>query len=328
MPSFSSLSRGDKKPAGTSKINGAKMLWALAAVFAIAVGYLLFSLAVKMTSTSTYYVLNSEVKARSQVTADLLTPVVVSEGGAPANAIDIGDVQTGSVFAKYTLNPGDILTASNTGPMTPLTADIPSDYVVASFSSPVDRAVAGKLNRGDRIDIISVFGDEATSERVAKYILRNVSVVDVSIDLEAADLSEQEVSYDEDGNEISVPESSASRRGVPAMYTVALPAADAAKLALLTPETTFVVLSPKNSVEKGAGEQYIAQDLTTMFGTDLVGDSSPLPTVEGTEEAPVSEGTPAGTPDSSDAPVGDEVAGTPESPASDGSTTGTETPVQ
>lgn len=278
MPTFDNMTKGARVPA-QSRIKGAKIFWILAILAALGTAFLLFQLASKMMNTSTYYVLNTQVPARTLITETMLAPVEVSAGSQPENALDVGDVQTGEVFSKYALASGDILTASNTGPYSVINAEVDGRYVVASFSAPVDRSVAGKISRGNKIDIIGVSDSTDAASMVAKTVLRNVLVLDVNIDLAAADM-EEETAVDEDGNPIPVSDSLSARNGVPAIYTVAVLPEEAPKLALLSKDSTFVVLSPKNYEIEGAGEINDQSNTVDLYGEDPVGDSSALSLTE------------------------------------------------
>lgn len=268
------LSKGANKTAPKKKpsktFSGNKTWFVFAIIAAVAAAGLIFAILSQLVSTTTYYVLNQDVPARNQVTQEMLTPVVTSNGSQPRNALGLAEVTDSSapVYAKYALNTGDILTASNTGGLTSLQEGIPEDYVLASFVADANNAVGGKLSTGNYIDIIAVGGSDSA---VAKYALRNVLLTDVSSDPSAiGDTSSQ--ATDENGNPLeSSTQTSAQdqlRSGIPALYTVALPPADAAKLALIRDADLLVVLAPKVNQpdENGEFKNFKPADITVTEG--------------------------------------------------------------
>src|SRR5690606_4947985 len=109
---------------------------------------------------------------------------------------------------------------------------IPDNFVVASFAAPAESAVAGRIKRGDYVDIISLEEDPETEARLAKYVLRSVLVLDVNSDLaRAANVEAAEA--DTGDPEATASDSAAARSGVPALYTVGVSREDALTLALI-----------------------------------------------------------------------------------------------
>lgn len=124
--------------------------------------------------TEKYYVLNTNVAARTQIKPQMLTEVVVSKGGSPHNAITLAEVKQGSIFTQYPLMAGDILSVSNTGAKASVTNGIPDDWVITSFSINANSAVGGNIDKGNYFDIIGVKSDGA------KYLYTNVLALDVN----------------------------------------------------------------------------------------------------------------------------------------------------
>lgn len=232
-----SLSSAKKRNKNTSKTKSGSNVWftvAVAAAVLAAIG--IFVVLSQVTATTTYYVLNQDVDARSQITPDMLSPVTVSTGGQPRNALDISAFSTGEpVFAKYALPAGEVVTPALVGLRSPIQEGIPDDYVVASFSAPAETSAAGKAARGDYIDIIAVSESPDGAGSAAQYVLRHVLVLDTAADLAAEQTS---------GDEVYASEDAGIRSGIPTIYTVALPQEDAAKLALVQSLPLTVVLSP------------------------------------------------------------------------------------
>lgn len=125
--------------------------------------------------TETYYIVGTNIPAKTQVHPDMMKPVTVSLGGAPKRAIKLSQVATGTVFTKYPVIAGDILTESNTGVSLDTTTGIPDSWVITSFDISSSQAVGGNINRGDYFDIIGIANDKG-----AKYIATNVLALEAS----------------------------------------------------------------------------------------------------------------------------------------------------
>jgi Flp pilus assembly protein CpaB len=240
---------------------GRKLWFFFAAVAALLTAVVLFIILSQVTSTSKYYVLKEDVAARTQITEDMLQEVVTSTNGEPQNALDLAEIVTEPVYAKYPLNAGDILTASNTGPLNPIEEGIPEDFVVATFNAPASFAAGGKIQRGDYVDLIVVQDDTAS------YFLQHVLVLDATINLDNASASS---TVNADGSTTNAADSSAVRSGIPTLYTVGLSPQDAAKLAIASQATIYVVLSA-NQTSDPVPPMEITVDLGSLNG--LITDS-------------------------------------------------------
>lgn len=265
-----------KKP--SKLFSGNKTWFIFAIISAVAAAAIIFGVLSQVVATTTYYVLGQNVAARSQITPDMLKPVTTSQGGQPGNALDIGEVAKKATYAKYALKAGDIVTQSNTGDFQPLSQGIPADYVVASFSADAKNSVAGKLATGNYVDLIAV--NAGNSQSVAKYVLRHVLVMDVSADPStigsnsSSSSSSATAGTDPKSATPAQPKSTQDqlRTGIPSLYTVALPPADAAKLALIKDTPIMVVLSPASS-DKSFSDQNIQSTQGELFGDSAVGNS-------------------------------------------------------
>lgn len=284
---MSSLFSSKKKPgtASTSKkpsklFAGNKTWFVFAIITAVAAAGVIFFVLSQAVSTTTYYVLNQNVPARSQVTAAMLTPVVTSTGGQPRNALTSADVTNTPTFAKYSLNTGDIVTSSNTGDKTALRAGVPDTDVIASFQVEAQYAVAGKLKPGDYIDIIATSTQNgANGQAVAKTTLKHVLLLDVSTDPSSIGSSANPAVQPtgaagangaQTGGGASTDDQ--LRQGVPSLYTVSLPPVDATKLALINRSPLLVVLSSKES-DTNFKEENTSSTLGQVFDQSPVKDS-------------------------------------------------------
>lgn len=288
-----------KKP--SKLFSGNKTWFVFAIISAVAAAAVIFGVLSQVVATTTYYVLGTNVAARSQITPDMLKPVTTSQGGQPGNALDIGEISKKATYAKYALKAGDIVTQSNTGDFQPLSQGIPADYVVASFSADAKNSVAGKLATGNYVDLIAV--NAGNSQSVAKYVLRHVLVMDVSADPSTIGSNSSETSTasgSTDPNAANAAQQKSAqdklRSGIPSLYTVALPPADAAKLALVKDTPLMVVLSPASS-DKSFTDQNIQTTQGEVFSDAAVGNSGkntdPTFGLNGTSPAPTTTATPS-----------------------------------
>ena len=63
----------------------------------------------------TYYVVNQDVPAGTQITEELLYPMVAIAGSQPPITLRLEEIRTGEVFSLFNLTAGDVLSYSNTG---------------------------------------------------------------------------------------------------------------------------------------------------------------------------------------------------------------------
>jgi len=293
-----------------------RMWFFLAVIAAVVAAGVIFVLLQAVTATSTYYVLNKSVPARTLITQELLTPVTTSQGGQPRTALTLGDVLSSKTYAKYALNAGDIVTKSNAGTLSPLTQGLPANYVVASFNATPSSAVGGKLQRGDYVDLFYI-GDNGGTQ--AHLFLQRVLIIDATIDLDSGsgstDSSEgttTDGSTDNSTNTGNAADSASARAGVPVLFTVGLTQENAAKLAVATKGDIYVVLSSAQSTKDGAAPVEIGSGLSDIFsgvagnageGTDATFKKSNIKSTVGGASVPVVTPTPDVTDEPSDNPT-------------------------
>lgn len=150
----------------------------------IFISALIFNTLTTLFSTETYYVLNANVKSKERITPELLAVRETAQGTGPINALTMEEIQRGDIYAKYPLYAGDVIAASNTGPLSGQALGIPDDWSETSFSINSTDAVGGILGRGDYIDILGV------DEDGARYIFNNLLILDVKFVNEAYDTNE------------------------------------------------------------------------------------------------------------------------------------------
>lgn len=244
-----------------SKLSGRKAAFVFAIIAAVAATILAFAIMSVVTAKETYYVLNRDVPARTLISADMLTPVETSVGGAPPSALGLSDL--GDKYSLITLESGDILTSSNVGDLVGLSAGLPDNFVIGSFIANPSVAAGGNVKRGDYIDIIAVVTDSAVTgsdATAASYLLKRVLVVDATLDLDTYDAADNSASGTTGTTGVtgatgnvggSSVGGSGARSGIPTMFTVGLSPEDAAVLAVATQYDLYVVLSSSESAVDG-----------------------------------------------------------------------------
>ncbi len=265
----------EKKGLFAGLLGSGRSYWLFALVAAlIAVGGAL-SILGKAAATTTYYVLGQPVAARTQITPSMLVPVTTSVGGQPRNALDVAYVRDNPVFALTPLRAGDVVSTSVAGPLQRINANLPADFVAASFAVPPENAVAGKVRAGDYIDVIAESGNAgAATGGVAKVVLSHVLVLDVTVAPQT--ITQAATSGPAGANLNPGPESAQVRGGIPSLYVVGLSPQDATKLALVRGRNLMVVLSGNQP----APNLDVQTDFGSVFTPGPVGDSG-----AGTEKA-------------------------------------------
>lgn len=124
-------------------------------------------------STENYYVLNTNVKAKQQITSEMVVARETAKGTGPVNALSMESIQRGEVYSKYPLYSGDVIAQSNAGELSGQALGIPDDWVVTSFSTTSTDAVGGILGKGDYVDILGV------DDIGARYIFNNLLILEV-----------------------------------------------------------------------------------------------------------------------------------------------------
>jgi Flp pilus assembly protein CpaB len=210
---------------------------------------------------ATYYVLSSDVAARTQITPQMLALRSTSASGVPQTALKLNDLSAGNLFTRIPLKAGDVVTSSVVGKFENLTTNLPAGFTVASLKVAPENAVGGRIKTGDYIDIAAV-----NSNGVAKIVLHHVLVLDVTVTpLSIATAANATSSV----NQNSGPDNPAVYGGIPEMYTLAVSSSDFLTLAIIKDTSVYVGLA--NSAASGPLTAYL--DRTTVFTTGPVGDS-------------------------------------------------------
>lgn len=178
------VKEGGKMPSLRPKSNLSVMI--LAFIIIIVLTIVIFFGLRNLLKTESYWVLNTNVPGKVQVTPDMMEEVTVSLGGSPKTAINMSQIETGSIFTRYPASKGDILTESNTGVSLDTTTGIPDSWVVTAININSNDAAGGNVGRGNYFDIIGVDGEGG-----AKYIAINVLALDVKSELSTGYIEEE-----------------------------------------------------------------------------------------------------------------------------------------
>ena len=250
-----------------SIFDGRKTWFAFAAISALATAFVIVNLLSAVASESSYWAISEDldtpIEARTKITPDMLVRVNVPATAMPANVIEIRALQealdtadeTDDYYALYRLQPGDILTTSNTGQLTGLSSEVEGGEakVAASFKVSPSLAAGGNIKAGDLIDIAIIYEDQGTLS--SKFFLTNVTVVSATVDL--------------DGR-------SAEEIGTPVLYVVAVTPKQAADIAVASQYSLYVVLSAPSGEPNNAGSTL--SEILASFGS---GDVTIEPAPEG-----------------------------------------------
>lgn len=209
------LKQSVKKPRKSKRVKKAKftgesksrknlVLLGGAIALVIILSAVIFLTLSSLFSTESYYVLNQNVKAKQQITPEMVVVRETAAGTGPVNALTMEEIQRGGVYSRYPLYAGDVVSYSNAGPLSGQSLGIPDDWSVTSFSINSTDAVGGTLGKGDYIDIIGV------NQNGAQYIFNNLLILDIKF-------VNEEYDGNTDGQTIV---------GETIHYTVGLPAED------------------------------------------------------------------------------------------------------
>ena len=151
-----------------------------AATAIIVISAIIFMTLSSLFSTESYYVLNTNVKAKQQITPEMVEMRETAEGTAPVHALSMEEIQRGGVYSKYPLLAGDVVARSNAGPLSGTPLGIPDDWLVTSFTINSTDAVGGILGKGDYADLLGVkSSDDGGDGGAAQYIFNNLLILEV-----------------------------------------------------------------------------------------------------------------------------------------------------
>lgn len=230
-----------------SIFKGSLVVWILAVVFAFVAGFATLVLVGQAAERVPYYVVNTDVAERTQITEENTDELTAPRDSVPPTALTLEDVQSGEFFARVALVAGTPVTASVvTEGLSSLRVELPDGYRMASLTVSPENAAGGRIAKGDFVDIVAVSGSD--TDAVGKIVLQHVLVLDVAVaPASVADAAAEDVNPEE----IPGPDSSALYGGIPEMYTFAVTPEDAVKLALIREANVYLLLSNEPEAPEG-----------------------------------------------------------------------------
>lgn len=264
------LSSGKRNTTASAK--DTKLLWIVIVLLALLVAGGTFAILNNITKQDTYYVLNTNLPSRTQITPQDLSPVSTSQNSAPQNAIGLSEVQQGTVYTKYPLQAGDVISASNAGSLDTINEGIPDNWVVTSFEPADNDPIVENLQRGDYFDIMATnmkkedqrpAGDnnsDLNQIKVGQYVFRNVMVLDNPATTTAND------------NNDSANGATSQTQNSTTAFVVGMSPQNAAMLTILTKNfDTKIVMSPRYNTYANPSE---LDDLYKTFDFNaVIGDN-------------------------------------------------------
>lgn len=151
-----------------------------AAAAIIAISAIIFITLTSLFSTESYYVLNTNVKAKQQITPEMVEMRETAEGTSPVHALTMEEIQRGGVYSKYPLLAGDVVARSNSGALSGTPLGIPDDWALTSFTINSTDAVGGTLGKGDYVDLLGIIKEEDKGGRFdTQFIFNNMLILEV-----------------------------------------------------------------------------------------------------------------------------------------------------
>lgn len=267
------LSSGKRNTTASAK--DTKLLWIVIVLLALLVAGGTFAILNNITKQDTYYVLNTNLPSRTQITPQDLSPVSTSQNSAPQNAIGLSEVQQGTVYTKYPLQAGDVISASNAGSLDTINEGIPDNWVVTSFEPADNDPIVENLQRGDYFDIMATnmkkedqrpAGDNSGNLgqiKVGQYVFRNVMVLDNPATTTA------------NNNSDSANGATSQTQNSTTSFVVGMSPQNAAMLTILTKNfDTKIVMSPRYNTYANPSELddlYKTFDFNAVIGDNPTG---------------------------------------------------------
>lgn len=238
-------------------------VWILALTFALLAGFGSLWILGSAAERVNYYVVAENVAARTNITEAMVKTVSAPADAVPQNSVTAEEILSGNYYSKIELSAGTPLTdAVVTEGLTPLSAELPDGYVMASLIVNPENAAGGRISRGDLVDIAAVEPDSGT----AKIVLHQVYVLDVTVAPDTV-ANNANVTTDTTVQDTTAGPSSADLYGgIPELYTFAVSRTDMLKLALIRNSQVYLALT------NGGGTSGIdaTLDSPTVFSSGTV----------------------------------------------------------
>ena len=174
-----------------------------------------------------------------QITSDLLVPLEANINEAPPNAYDLVSVRDCDLFSKIPLEMGDVISASNSGPLERIRKEHPPIFVAASLAVAPENAAGGKVRTGGCVDVIAVNDEPGDPGASARVVLYHALVIDVTLSPQT--IADSATDGQEGENLNPGPASAQVRSGIPSVYPLGVSRKDATKLALIGDNVRLVL---------------------------------------------------------------------------------------
>jgi Flp pilus assembly protein CpaB len=241
----------------TSIFKGSAPVWILAIVFAFVAAFGTLVLLGQAAERVPYYVVNTDVAERTQITADNTDEFTAPRDSVPPTALTVDQIESGDYFARIAMVAGTPITAAVvTEGLSSLQLELPEGFRMASLTVSPENAAGGRIAKGDYVDVVAVSGSD--TDAVGRIVLQHVLVLDVAVTPPSIADS---AAGDANPEEVPGPDSSALYGGIPEMYTFAVTPQDAVKLALVRDAAVYLLLSNEQEAPEGLD--------VTVNGSDL-----------------------------------------------------------
>lgn len=252
----------------TPFLKGRGVVWILSFAFALLAGFGVLTLVGSAAEQGTYYVINTDVPAGTELSDAVVDSRTANLDGVPTTALTIADLKGQPLFTSIPLRAGDVITSSVVTTGARIVDGIPADYVAASLEVDPANAAAGKIRAGDLVDIAAV-----SEQGESRVVLHGVLVIDVSV-------APSTISRSANADSAADQEGPAIRDGVPFLYTFAVSPTDFATLALLRDKDVYLALTqgtPAESLDVIIREQDIFRSGPVSPATPPNTDNSAAP---------------------------------------------------
>ena len=238
-------------------------IWGLTLGFALLSGFGILVIVGHAADKATYYVMKTNVAARTQVTMSMLMPVSTSTTGVPPTALGLNSFARGNLYTKIPLKAGDVISSSVVGQWQSLSSTLPDGFMVASLKVSPENAVGGRIKSGDYIDIAAI---SSSGHASAKIVLHHVLVLDVTVAPGSISSAANSNTLNQSG---TGPDSPSVYNGIPQLYTLAVQPQDFLTLALIKDSTVYLGITGNNAPSSLSA----FLDAPSIFANSPVGDA-------------------------------------------------------
>lgn len=229
-------------------------VWILSLFFALLAGFGALMILGQASARVNYYVVNTDVAARTQITVDNVDALSAPADSVPPTALSEAEVASGDYYSKIALKAGTAITSSVVDDnLKSLSSEVPEGFVLSSILVKPEDAVGGRIKRGDYVDIAAMTGEDTSA--TAKIVLQHVYVLDVTVapDTVASAAASQNTGLAGDGSttedQTPGPDSAVLYGGIPQLYTFAVSPTDFATLAILRNASIYLAISSSKAPE-------------------------------------------------------------------------------